>query len=220
MLDTSEWDDRDAELYERLAHRSPTNSYQISADEVNASLVGWATASGAVESSSSSNTDTETSTQQDDTTDDSGSELPPLDITWADGFIERSIAIQAYWDEILGRDGLPSPSIIADALRKSDQSPNVGLTAVSRWIEPLRDRWRHTAIDPNNHTPTTDSIDLDSVGVGILTKVSRLSEATKDDRIELLRRAEAGIETNASIRELRDSSTTAREYLESKECLR
>lgn len=41
MLDTSEWDDRDSKLYQRLAHRSPTNEYRLSEDGTNCSLAGW-----------------------------------------------------------------------------------------------------------------------------------------------------------------------------------
>jgi hypothetical protein len=137
---------------------------------------------------------------------------PPLDISWAERIIERTIAIQAYWNDTLGKEGLPSPGIVATALQNHQASPDVSRSTVGNWIEPLRDRWKWTTVDPNDTTAYV-SVNLDEVGVGALCQIGQLS-TTKGNRVKLLRRAENGSESIHTISELKQSGQSVEDYLE------
>jgi hypothetical protein len=139
---------------------------------------------------------------------------PSYDISWADSLVEVAIGIQAYWNEILEQDGVPSQTVVSKGLEDSTTSEGFSPSTVSRLIEPLRPRWSGTVVDPNNNSDSDVSIDLDRVGSHALTYIGRL-DASKDERIQLLRRAEEGLEHRRSIADLRDSDQTVGEYLNS-----
>jgi hypothetical protein len=110
---------------------------------------------------------------------------------------DRARAIQELWQD-KGNDGLPSSSFVGEQL-------NVSKTTAGEWIEPLRPEWRGTPVDPSSDHRT---IDLDKVGTKSLSLVRRL-DTSPENRVELVRRVEAGKETQRTLRDLRDRDVDA-----------
>lgn len=135
---------------------------------------------------------------------------------------DRATALKRLW-ECLDGDGFPSTGALAEKL-------GVPEATISRWLEPLREEWDGTVVDPDTdfhgeNGPSTDIIEaVDDVGESKLTEIRKatgggedgeeLVEATvkkglsRDDIETVAEHIDQGAEVTESVEEVAETHST------------
>ena len=123
---------------------------------------------------------------------------------------DRALALQEIWNA-MGEDGLPSSGELGDRIGASTQT-------VSKWIEPLREGWEGTFVDPRSEDH--DEVNLDEVGEATLQLIRNIDPAAEEQKLVLVKHVEQDSETQTSVREIKRSveeEGDLQEYLETGE---